>query len=210
MLVAGCSSIPFEKTSFVTMSGVDPQEIVEKYKKSLPEHYQVLNTILFTYGWNKFTALGYVDVNIRTKSFTVASMNPMGVKLFQLSGNENGIDTHFMLKELEKQGDFASFIGEDMRRVYFDLIPTPTAEIIKKKDRLVFRQASGNGVFVHVFAGAEGLLVEKDHYRDNTLHWRVSYYNYRREGDKIYPGGIIFNNYKYGYSLTVTLKEIHS
>jgi len=210
LLIAGCSSIPFEEVSFVSMSGLEPLEVVEKYERSLPEHFQVLNTILFKYGWNKFTALGYVDVNIRTKSFTVVSINPMGIKLFELSGNENGVDTHFMLKELGKQGDFASLIGEDMRRVYFDLIPSTKAEIKKKKDRFVFRQESANGVFVHIFAGAEGHLVEKDHYKNNTLHWRVSYYDYRREGGKIYPGGIIFNNYKYGYSLTVTLKEIQS
>ncbi len=192
------------------MSGVDPLAVVEKYKGSLPEQFQVLNAILFKYGWNKFTALGYVDVNIPAKSLTVAGMNPMGVKLFELSANENGVDTHFMLKELERQGDISRRIGEDMRRVYFDVIPAPEAEIKKKKDRLLFRQVSGNGVFVHVFAGADGHLVEKEHYRDNTLHWRVSYYNYRREGGRIYPGGIIFNNYTHGYSFTVTLKEIHN
>ncbi|MFA4830297.1 MAG: hypothetical protein WC594_13885, partial [Thermodesulfovibrionales bacterium] len=62
----------------------------------------------------------------------------------------------------------------------------------------------------YVFAGADGNMVEKNYYEDNTLIWRVSFYEYRQKDGKIYPGGIILNNYKYGYSLTVRLKEIQA
>jgi hypothetical protein len=58
------------------------------------------------------------------------------------------------------------------------------------------------------FAGPGGHLVEKSYYEKNRLKWKVSYYEYERKDGRIYPVGIIYNNYLYGYSLTLKLKEI--
>ena len=190
------------------MDDADPLAVVEKYKESLPEHFQVVNTVIYKYGWNEMLALGYIDINNRTRSFTVVNMNPVGLKLFELSGNEEGVNTNFMMEGLEKKGMFANAIGEDIRRIYFDLNPLPGAEVKKKTSRIVFRQQYGEGLLVYIFAGDEGYLVEKKYYEDNKLKWRVSYYEYRQKNGKIYPGGIVMNNYIYGYTLTVRLKEI--
>ncbi len=208
LMISGCTRVPFQKTSFVPAGGVEPREVLENYRRGIPGHYQMLHTIMFQYGWNRVSALGYAEIDRGTGSFAVAGMNPVGVKLFEISGGKEGVTKHFVLEGLSGKGDFTSAMAQDIRRIYFDLLPVPGAEIMKKGSRILFRQADGGGVLVYTFAGKGWRLVEKEYFRDNTLRWRVSYYEYRQKEGKIYPWGIILHNYQNGYSLTVKVKEI--
>ena len=208
ILVAGCTSIPFQETSFVSMESVDPQAVLKSFSDRSLERFQLLNTIVFQYRFNQFMALGYIDINTNEKSFMVTSINPMGVKLFELSGDKDGVVSHFVMPELAKRGDVAAFVGMDIKRIYFDLIPSPEAKIEKKKFKIIFRQSFGLGIMEYVFAGVNGNLIEKKYYENDTLIWRVSYYEYLQDKGKLYPKGIVFKSYKYGYSLIVKLKEI--
>ena len=208
VFLSGCSSIPFQKTAHTPLGPEDPLIIVERFSDNLPEHFQLINTIVFEYNWNTFSSIGYIDINTREDRFTVVSINPLGIKLFEISGDKDGIDQHFVLEEFAKKGDFANVVGEDNKRIYFNLVPTPEAEIKKKKYQVISRQLLSSGSMEYIFAGKDGYLVEKSYYNENALIWRASYYEYWQKDGKIYPGGIILKNYKHQYSLTIRLKEI--
>ncbi|RJQ13956.1 MAG: hypothetical protein C4560_13265 [Nitrospiraceae bacterium] len=210
IFLSGCASIPFQKTSCVPLDSVGPWTLVEEFRNNSPEKFQLINSIVFEYNWNKFSGIGFIDVNAVEKTFTAVCINPMGVKLFELTGDRDRTDSRFVLKQFAEKGNFADKVGEDIRRVYFDLVPSSVAQISRKKYQIKFTEPAGTGFMEYIFAGAGGRLIEKNHYEDNKLDWRVSYYEYRQENGKIYPGGIILNNYKYGYSLTVKLKEIRT
>lgn len=210
IFIAGCSSIPFQETAHVSLESADPRAIMERFREGGPESFRLLTTVVFQYNWNKLSGIGYVDINTKEKTFTIVCINPMGVKLFELSGDKDSIISHFVLEELSKQGNFASAVGEDIKRIYFDLIPSIDAKIERGKYKFIFREPYRQGTMEYVFAGADGNMVEKNYYEDNILIWRVSYYEYQQKDGKIYPGGIILRNYKYGYSLTVRLKEIQA
>ncbi|MFA6054224.1 MAG: hypothetical protein WC769_02495, partial [Thermodesulfovibrionales bacterium] len=114
----------------------------------------------------------------------------------------------FALDEFTKKGDFSAIVGEDIKRIYFDQIPSSEAAIVKEKYRIIFRQPSGAGIMEYIFAGPDVNLTEKSYYEDDALVWRVSYYEYQSDERKLYPRGIILKNYKYGYGFMVKLKEI--
>lgn len=206
--VVGCSGIPFQKTLYVSMPSVNPWSLVEEFRKTSPDNFRIINTIVFKYNWNKFSAIGYIDVNAGEKTFKAVCINPMGVKLFELTGDREKIDSHFVMEQFSGKGNFAGTVGEDIRRIYFDLTPSAGAVVNKKKTKIVFSEPAGSGILEYTFAGSAGLLVEKNYYEDGILNRRVSYYEYRQKDDKFYPAGIILKNYKYGYSLTIKLKEI--
>lgn len=208
MLLAGCAGIPFQETPVVSMESVDPGEVVRSFRERSPEQFQLLNTIVFDYGWSRFMAIGYNDINIKENKFKVTCLNPVGIKLFELSGDKDNVVTHFAMPELEKKGGFAAFIGGDIKRIYFDLFPSSEAKIEKKEFKIVFKERSTRGITEYVFAGADYNMVEKSYYEEGEPVWRTSYYEYRQYQGKVYPAGIIFKNYKHGYSLTVKLKEI--
>lgn len=200
--------MPFRKTSYVSMESADAATVLRNFRERSPERLQLLNTIVFQYGRNRFSAIGYIDINAAEGSFRVAGINPMGIKLFELSGDKDNVVSHFAMPELTKRGNFVAFMGEDIRRIYLDMIPNSKAKIEKKKFKLIFKEPYGPGVMKYVFAGVDRDIVEKSYYEDNMLVWQVSYYEYQQHKKKSYPTGIIFKNYKYGYKLIVRLKEI--
>ena len=75
---------------------------------------------------------------------------------------------------------------------------------------MCLRQRAGEGVIEFVFAGSEGVLVEKRYIEGGGRIWSVSYYEYRRKNGKLYPDGIILDHHRYGYRLVVRLREIRS
>ncbi|MBI4710048.1 MAG: DUF3261 domain-containing protein [Nitrospirae bacterium] len=208
LCLSGCTAVPFQKTSYVSMEPFDPWTVVSQFKNNMPDNFKLINTIVFEYNWSKFSGIGYITVDAGEEIFTVVCINPIGIKLFELSGAKDRIDSHFALEQFTKKGNFAGTVGEDIRRVYFNLTPSPEAAIKKKRLQIIFSEPSGAGVVEYIFAGSAGHLTEKNFYEDDILSWRVSYYEYREKDGKFYPGGIVLKNYKYGYSLIIKLKEI--
>jgi len=208
VLLAGCASAPFKEAARVPLENVDPQRVVEGFRNSVPERFQLLNTIVFEYNWFTFGGIGYLDIDAKDHSYKVACMNHMGVKLFEISGNSDGVLSQSAIGTLADKGDIARAVGDDIMRVYFDLVPSAQANIAHKNNRLLFRQPSGEGALEYLFAGEPTVLRTKTYYEDNRAVWRVSYYEYLEKDGKRFPTGIILQHYRHGYRLIVRQKEI--
>jgi hypothetical protein len=206
-LVAGCAHVPFQETALVPLGSGDPRGIAERFQANTPGNYQLLSTVVFEYNWRQFSAISTVQINRADRVFKAASMNPMGVKLFELSGDQNSVTAQYVIAAFSRYGDITSAVGNDIRRIYFDLVPAPDATVWKRKYRLVFRQSSGPGFLEYVFAGKDGDLIEKNYYENNGIVWRVSYYEYRDQEGKRWPQGVVLTHFAYGYRLTVRHKE---
>ena len=207
---AGCSSIPFQGVSYVSVDLVHPAAVRERFSLLLPRKFQLVNTIVFQYNRHYTSAIGYTAIDTHQKIFTVVCLNPMGVKLFELSGDANDVECRFALEGFTRQGDFAQAVADDIRRIYFDRIPGPEAEVCKQKHKIIFRQSAGSGIMEYVFAGKDNVLIEKRYYEGDRRVWSVFYYEYRLEDGKLYPVGIVLRHHQYGYQLVVRLKEISS
>jgi hypothetical protein len=209
-LLAGCSTVPFERPACVPLSSGQQGTIVERFQTALPESFQLLNSIVFEYNWRAFSGIGYLDIDRNNRVFKVVCLNPMGVKLFELSGDRNSVTNHYTIAAFSRYGDVTTAVGNDIRRIYFDLIPSPDARVWKRRYSVSFRQAHEEGTLEYVFAGTAGDLVEKNYYDDNGLAWQVLYREYREQAGKRYPQGIVFLHYNHGYRLTIRQKELRS
>lgn len=205
---AGCSTVPFQRTSYVPLDSVDPQLARREFESSLPDSFKIINSIVFKYKWRSFSALGYLDADRGLNTFLVSCLNPMGIKLFELSADKNVVRTNYVLKELLSKGDLPQVAGDDIRRIYFGNVPSGEAKAEKEKRKVVFIEPSGPGIIKYIFAGSPTMLVEKKYYEKKSLIWSVSYYEYRREHGKYYPSGIMLKNSRFDYSLIVRLKEV--
>ena len=210
--VFACEGVPFRETALVPLGEVEPEAMRRKFAMALPDSFRIVNTVTFRFRGKAFAAIGYTDVDTSDGSFTVVGLHPAGgVKLFEVSGNPEDSDSVFALEGFAVQGDLARAVGDDTRRIYFDRIPSPDARISTERYRVLFRQEAGEDAEIeYVFAGGGGVLVEKRYYRDGRRVWTVSYYEYRREGGKLYPEGIVLDHHDYGYRLVVRLREIRS
>jgi hypothetical protein len=207
LLIAGCSSVPFQPTVLVPLEAGDPWNVVQRFQERTPQRYQLLNTVVFEYNFRKFSGIGTVQVDSVSGVFHAAGLNPMGVKLFELSGDGRSVTSHHAMETLTQYGDIAAAVGNDIRRIYFDLVPGREALVRKRTNKLVFRQRAGSGFLEFLFGGAAGELIEKKYSDENGIRWRVSYYEYRDQQGKRLPQGVVFKNYEFGYQLTVRNKE---
>jgi len=207
----GCSSVPFHQMDLVSLEGVDPETVRERFALALPVAFRIVNTVTFEFKGHALAAIGYTQVDTSEGTFTVVGLHPAaGVKLFEVSGNSESAGSSFALDAFAIQGDIARAVGDDTRRMYFDRVPTSHAMVSREPYRILFRQQEGDGELEFVFAGGDGVLVEKHYYENGRKVWSVSYYEYRRDNGKLYPYGIILDHHEYRYRLVVRLREIRS
>jgi hypothetical protein len=205
---AGCAGVPFKKIEYVSLDNANPQKMLQEFKAVLAPEIRVINSIVFQYKWQQFSALGYSRIGLADEQFQVSCMNPVGIKLFELTGNREEIKPVFVLKELLQRGDLPRAVGEDIRRIYFDILPGPDAQISKQKFRVIFSQPMGKGTVKYVFAGSRHWLVEKHYYERNRLLWSVYYYDYLSRNGQLYPAELILRHRRFGYNLIIRLKEV--
>ena len=206
--LAGCAGIPFQKTERVPIGKIEPSEVKEQFALMLPEKFRIINSVVFEYKGEAFPFIGYSDVDTLEKTFTVVGLTQFGIKLLELTGNNDKTELRFAIEEFTKRGNFAEAVADDIKKIYFDRLPGAGAKASRGKYETVFARDENGATIEHVFAGAGALLVEKRCAVDNIAVWSVYYYEYRIENGKLYPAGIILENHKSGYRLILRLKEI--
>jgi hypothetical protein len=211
LCLLGCSTPPFRAIELVSMQDVDPEAMRDEFARALPERFLIVNSVTFEMRGRAFSAIGYTRVDASRESFTVVGLHPAGgLKLFEVSGDSESARCTFALEEFSRWGDFPTAVAEDTRRMYLDRVPGPDARISKRRDRILFAQGGEGGAVEYVFGGSEGVLIEKRYYEGGSRIWSVSYHDYRRAGDSLYPVGIVLENARRGYRLVVRLREIRS
>lgn len=206
----GCSTVPFQKPLRVSMRGADPAEVRERFAGKVPIRYGLLNVVILKFNrFKQISALGSMTVNTADDAFTAVCINPLGVTLFEVTSDKNGIEGRFVIEPLAGKEGLAKIVAEDIRRVYYDLVPSDRAKAEKKKYKIIFEEVSGKDRMRYVFSGDGSVLTEKKYYEEDTLSYKVAYYDYRVIHGKLFPGGIVLDNYKYGYQLIVKLKEVY-
>lgn len=207
-VLAGCSSIPFREAEPASMEGKSPAGVLERFREATPERFRTTSSVVVGVAGRSISALGITEVDRIAGTFTAVALNPLGVKIFELTGAPDGTVSGSVLEAISQNGKAAAAIGEDIRRIYFDLVPSPTARIWKRSRAFVFRQPSGIGELEYVFAGKGPDLVEKNFYADGSIVWQAAYYEYDDWNGKRVPGGIVYRSFRHGYRLTIRMKEI--
>ena len=212
LYLTGCASIPFQKTALLPVELFDPADVRQQFAGSLPSEFQLVTTIEFKYKRRSIpSAIGYIDADIKNKSFAVVGINPIGGgTLFELSMEKDRVDCRFAIEEFTRHGNFANAVADNIKKAYFDCIPAADANVVKKKHTIIFRQPKVSGIMEYVFAGADKVLIEKNYYENNRKVWSVFYYEYHKVNKKLYPSGIIIKHYQYEYNLVVRLLEIRA
>jgi len=208
--VCGCTTIAFEKPAAADMKGVLPDDLLERFGERLFPRFTLLNSLVFQFGFsNRISALGYISVDREKGTFHVVCMSPVGVKLFEVSGDETSIAKQFAIGDFGRNPYFIRAVAEDIRRVYFDLLPPENAPVYRGSHRMYFYSETGPAEeTVYRFGSPEHVLLDKTRLRNQEGLWRVSYYDYRSTPEGLLPAGTVLENWEYGYRITIRLKDI--
>jgi hypothetical protein len=200
---AGCRSVPFRAVTPVSVRDWDAAAVPERFAERLTDRFEERHAATFSLPFFRMSGLGAVVGHRRERTFSLVCMTHTGVTLFALRGEPDAVHVHFMPPEMEQRPEIARAIGEDARRMFFDLTPGEQAAVRRRRTRLTYIDR-GNGLRIEYdFAGADAVLTEKRIYRNGRKLATIGYYEYRRdpESGAIAPGGIVLRNRQHGYSL---------
>jgi hypothetical protein len=206
-LGAGCATVRWESPQRAG-SAPEPAAALQAMSRGAPVRLQVVNSVLFEYRGRKMSGLGFLDVDVATRSFGLACMAQSGVTLFEVTGTNGAVRCHFAMPALAGRGEaFAKVLGRDVERMFFDVQPPAGAAVGFEPGAAVFSDVRGSGR-VEWIAGCDGGLLEKRYYEGRRLVCRVGYYATVGHSGRRIPGRVCLQNLKDGYGLTITMREI--
>lgn len=200
--------MPFEPVAMVPLERQGAQEVYEAVRLSMPARFSVLTSVVFEYRGRSMSALGCTEVDATAGTFSAVALTPMGMKLFEIRGDEAGLESAFVAPEISGEMDPIGTIGEDIRRVYMDLLPDEATVYEEREDSVVFSRQAEDGRLDYVLGGAPVVLVQKRLLDERGTVWGVTYHEYVERDGKLYPGGIVLRHHRYGYRLIIRLKQI--
>ena len=216
----GCvTKAPFKQVELHSVNGINPIQIKKDFAKKIPNKLQVLSTVSFEYYWHSFYSLGYFERDLIKNSFTLVALDPAGVRLFQITDNDDNVEYSCSIEELKKLAPFAEYISRDIKNIYFNDIPSNKAIISKEDCKIIFTESMKDDKIEYIFGGINNYLIEKVFLKKRSWFWRifmgnyyressVGYYGYKTSNGKLYPENILYKNIDLNYQLTIRLKDI--
>lgn len=204
---SACSTIPFRATELVRTRPATAAELLGGLWTSGPALFLVRQSALFEFQGMRMPLAGVMKLDAGKKSARLVGMNDMGVKLFDLSVDRGGQTAHFVMPELARYPQFAEAVSGSVRRMFLD--PEPSGEdllAIGADSYRLTRERRGHRVDF-IFGGADRQLLEKSCTGPDE-HWQVRYFEYRQQGAVPFPWGIILEDKRAGYRLTLWLESV--
>jgi hypothetical protein len=203
LAVSGCRSVPWPSAPAVSTAGWNAEEVRARFEAQLALRIEAMQSVVFHFGRMEMAGIGLVSLDRPNRSFRLACLTPLGVKLFDIAGDGKQTECRFALGGLGPGNEVARAVADDVRRVYFDLTPSPQATVTRRKHALVFTAPQGGGTAEHVFAGAEQRLTEKRFREGGRVAWEILYGPYSEEQTGLTPASVQLRNLRHGYTLTV-------
>jgi hypothetical protein len=209
LTLCGCRGLPPFPPLPQTPLDAEPAALArERFAQALPSAFSVLNSVVFEYRGHSLAGLGCLSADSRSNAFNLACLTPMGVTLFEIKAGGGRVESRFAVKALARYPRFTDAVAADVRRAFFDLVPTATATGRREPWAIVFAQPAPGGRVEYVFGGAGARLVAKRYFEGKRLVCQIGYFDYREAEGKLFAQRIVLQNLKYRYGLTVKLREI--
>ena len=210
VVCSSCSSLPQR----VAVS--DPQDqkaawdLVNHFIHSRPSISQRTDAILFTISGRAMSFLGYSRIDRRRETFSAAGITPLGIKIFEFSGDAQAVDIIHMQKEFSRMGNAGEAIAADIRRIYFDSYPGKDARIERYPGFFVFTDSRSGHFMEYTFSAADGMLIRKRRLENGREIWSLSFTAYYQDGGRFFPQHILLEHGKNRYRLEIVLKKLHA
>ena len=152
---------------------------------------------------DSISALGELVIDRQAGTFQLVGLDHLGVTLLQISGDSHGSTVDYAVPELIEHKDLLIAMGQDIWRMFFDLVPTKTAKVEFADNAAWYSEDTPGGTLIYELGGNPVVLVQK--YLDGFFGavWRVRYYQYASSDGSLYPYGIVMDNSRYHYRIIV-------
>ncbi|WP_224984081.1 DUF3261 domain-containing protein [Geomonas agri] len=207
LLGAGCARVPFEATELVPTVPRSAAQLADGVWSSQRGPLVVRHSALFELRGMRVPVEAMLSLDTKAGEARLVAMNEMGVKLYDITVLRDGSRANFVIPDLARYPGFAEAVALSVRRIF--LAPAPGAG-----DQLEVAQRSyqtsreeGGAMLRFTFGGTDAQLLETS-CRGADQSWRVRYYRYQRRDGLLFPGGIVLDEDRAGYRLTLWIDSV--
>jgi hypothetical protein len=205
-LLTACTADPFTRPPLPPLASPDPANIRTHFASLIPNAFTSDETVIIQAPFRPDMAvLGVLRLDRSAGTFELVGLSPMGLKFFDLAGDAHNTEIRFAAEPLQKQTEVLNSIAQDIRRIYFDLLPAESATAKSDSTTLTFSQKTPAGTLIYQFGGDPTLLLEKRLDTTFSTAWRVQYFDYTTS--PLYPRGIVMDNGQYHYRIIIKNRQ---
>ena len=208
LLVSACATVPFAPTELTPTAPRSAEALSGSLWSSGTGSLMIRQSALFELEGMRVPIAGVMKLDRTAKVARLVGMNDMGVKLYDISVDAASSQAHFIIPDLARYPGFAEAVAVSVRRIF--LTPEPAAgDTLERTSTsyLLTRENGAEGTVRFTFGGADAQLLEKS-CRGPAESWRVRYYQYQRRQGHLFPGGIVLDDDRAGYRLTLWIESV--
>jgi len=203
----GCAPEPFARGPLPVLRAPDATVMRDQVARTIPGNFITDDTVIIHAPFHDIAVLGVVRIDRSAGTFELVGLTQLGVQLFAVGGDQKTIVVRFAIPPLDQQHDLLVSIGQDVRRMYFDLLPSPTAKVEPRRTFVRFSERNEAGTLIYEIGGEPTVLLEKRQAGMFGTLWRVRYFDYTPVPGGLYPRGIVMDNSRYFYRIVVKNRD---
>lgn len=208
LLVSACATVPFAGTVLTPTVPKSAEALTGELWNSGTGSLMIRQSALFEFNGMRVPIAGIMKLDRTAKSARLVGMNDMGVKLYDISVDAASSQSHFIMPDLASYPGFTEAVAVSVRRIF--LVPEPAADDKLErtpKNYLLTRENGAGETIRFIFGGTDAQLLEKS-FKGPADSWRVRYYQYQRQPGQLFPGGIVLDDDKAGFRLTLWIESV--
>lgn len=208
LVVSACASVPFAANELTPTVPRSAAELSAGLWNSGSGSLLIRQSALFEFEGMRVPIAGIMKLDRSAKVARLVGMNDMGVKLYDISVDAVSSQAHFIIPDLARYPGFAEAVSASVRRIFVTPEPAPGDTYERTPTYYLLTRTEGVGGTVRfTFGGPEAQLLEKT-FQGPSGSWRVRYYKYQRTQEHLFPGGIVLDDDRAGYRLTLWLESV--
>jgi len=208
LMLTGCATVPFPDTDLTSTTPRTAAELSASLWNYGVGNLLIRQSALFELEGMKIPITGVMKLDLSAKVARLVGMNDMGVKLYDISVDKVSNRANFIVPNLASYPGFAEAVAVSVRRIFLAPEPAQGDTLVRTHDTyLLSRNNSSGGTIRFTLGGADTQLLEKT-FRGADESWRVRYYQYQQNQGQLFPGGIVLDDDRAGYRLTLWIESV--
>jgi len=204
---AACATAPFRPTEPTRTRPTTAAALAGNLWTAGKGSFLIRQSVLLEFQGARIPMVGILKLDTGNKTARLVGMDDLGVKLFDLSVDRGSSRTHYTLPALDRTPGLAVAVSDSVRRIFLEPEPAEDDALAIDADQYrLSRDREGTSIRFHL-GGQDAQLLKKS-CTGPKERWEVRYHEYRRRLDVPVPGGIVLDDYRAGYRLTLWTESV--
>lgn len=207
LLTAGCARLPFTPAPAMPTRPLTADVLLQGLWTGGDRIWRIRQTVLFELHGAKVPMDGFLRLDSGRGEARLVGLNDLGVKLFDLAVTVEGHEEHYLFPELARIPGVSGAIAGAVRHIFLEPQPAVSDSLEIGTTEYRLNRGGTERRVLFIFGGPGANLLEKRVQGDGEA-WRARYFDYRPVGAAQVPGGILLEDERGGYRLTLWLEEV--